>query len=246
MNEVLRDGATGSAILSSRQPDPPRPPGLFGDRKRTNILKSAEQHVIRFLVARTPLFLTSNRLTAIGFMGSLTVMGAMLLGAYLDRTWLLLGIVGFAINWYGDSLDGRVAYYRNRPRKWFGFSLDIIMDWVGTATIGLGYLVYARGYAEFSAYILVVLYGWAMIIAQLRYKVTDRYRIDSGLFGPTEVRIIISLILLGEVIFPGLMRYLVWILCAVLGIINLLDTRKLLKLSDARDHFEKEQRQNPS
>src|SRR5690606_2434876 len=171
--------------------------------------------------------------TAIGFMGSLTAMCAMPLGAYLDRPLLLLAIVGFAIKWYGDYLDGRDAHHRNQPSNCFGLPLAITMDWMSTATSGLGYLVYPRGYAEFSAYFLVVLYCWARIIAQLRYKVTDRYRIDSGLFGPTEVRIIISLILLGEVIFPGLMRYLVWILCAVLGIINLLDTRKLLKPTEA-------------
>lgn len=213
---------------------------LFGDRKRTNILRRPEQWLIRFLLVRVPRFVTSNMLTGVGFLGSLLTMSSLLLAYHYGRNFLLLGVVGFAVNWYGDSLDGRIAYYRNTPRKWYGFSLDIIMDWIGTASIGLGYLVYAKGYAEFSAYVLVILYGWAMIISQLRYRITDKYSIDSGLFGPTEVRVIISLILIAEVIFPGSMRYAVWVLCTVLLAINLLDTRKLLRLGDARDRHEKE------
>lgn len=211
---------------------------LFSDRKRTNILRRAEQRLIQCLIKLTPACVTSNMLTAIGFFGSLLIMASFILATYWHRSWLILGILGFAVNWYGDSLDGRIAYYRNTPRKWFGFSLDIVVDWVGTATIGLGYLVYAKGYAEFSAYLLVVLYGWALIISQLRYKITDKYQIDAGLFGPTEMRVLISLILVCEVLIPGTMRYAVWSLCVVLFVINLAGTRKLLRLGDERDRAE--------
>jgi len=78
-----------------------------------------------------------------------------------------------------------------------------------------------------------------MIISQLRYKITDKYHIDSGLFGPTEVRIVICCILLSEVLFPGSMRYSVWALCSALLIIDIIDTRKLLRLGDDRDRSEK-------
>lgn len=212
---------------------------LFSDRRRTNIFKSIEQRLISFLVRHIPSYITPNILTAIGFFGSLIILSSLIMAAYIQRTYLLLGIFGFVVNWFGDSLDGRIAYYRKTPRKWFGFSLDIIMDWLGTVLIGLGYLVYARGNSEFSAYFLVVLYGWAMIISQLRYKITDKYRIDSGLFGPTEVRIIISTILLTEVFLPGSMRYFVWGLCIALFYIDIKDTRELLIMGDLRDREEK-------
>ncbi len=211
---------------------------IFSDRKRTNILRRVEQRLIQYLIKLTPACITSNMLTAIGLFGSVLIMISFILATYGVRWWLTLGVLGFVINWYGDSLDGRIAYHRNIPRKWFGFSLDIIVDWVGTATIGIGYLVYAKGYAEFSAYLLVVLYGWALIISQLRYKITDRYQIDAGLFGPTEMRVLISLILVSEVLIPGTMRYAVWSLCVVLFIINLVDTQKLLRLGDERDRAE--------
>ncbi len=212
---------------------------IFQDRKRTNVLKSAEQATISYLVKIVPSFISSNMLTFIGTMGSVIVLISFILAAYTSKEYLLIGIVGLAINWLGDSLDGRIAYFRNIPRKWFGFSLDIIMDWVSTVLIGLGYMVYARNQYELIAFVFVALYGWAMIISQLRYKITDIYSIDSGLVGPTEVRVILSLIFIMEASFGHLIEYFAGVMCIVLFIINIVDTRKLLKLGDTRDDAER-------
>ena len=213
---------------------------IFQDRKRTNVLKSAEQATISYLVKIVPSFISSNTLTFIGTMGSVIVLISFILAAYISKEYLLIGVAGLAINWLGDSLDGRIAYFRNIPRKWFGFSLDIIMDWVSTVLIGLGYMVYARNQYELIAFVFVALYGWAMIISQLRYKITDIYSIDSGLVGPTEVRVILSLILIMEASFGHLIEYFAGVMCIVLFIINIVDTRKLLKLGDTRDDAERE------
>jgi phosphatidylglycerophosphate synthase len=215
---------------------------IFQDRKRTNVLKAAEQATISYLVKIVPPYITSNMLTFIGTIGSVIVLIGFILAAYISKEYLLLGVLGFAINWLGDSLDGRIAYFRNIPRKWFGFSLDIIMDWVSTVLIGLGYMVYARNEYELIAFVFVALYGWAMIISQLRYKITDIYSIDSGLVGPTEVRIILSLIFVMEASFGHLIEYFAGVMCVVLFIINIIDTRKLLKLGDIRDAAEREEK----
>ncbi|SHF30672.1 CDP-alcohol phosphatidyltransferase family protein [Pedobacter caeni] len=217
---------------------------IFQDRKRTNILSGVEQSTISYLVKRIPAFITSDMLTFIGTAGSLLVLTGFILATYVSREYLLLGVLGLAINWFGDSLDGRIAYYRNIPRKWYGFSLDIIMDWVSTVLIGLGYLVYARNEYELIAFVFVVLYGWAMIISQLRYKITDIYSIDAGLVGPTEIRIILAVIIILEVFFGHLIEYFAAIICIVLFIINFIDTRKLLKLGDMRDKAEREAKKN--
>ncbi|WP_316840188.1 CDP-alcohol phosphatidyltransferase [Pedobacter gandavensis] len=216
---------------------------IFQDRKRTNILSGVEQSTISWLVKRIPTFISSDMLTFIGTAGSVIVLLGFILGTYLGREYLLLGPIGLAINWFGDSLDGRMAYYRNTPRKWYGFSLDIIMDWVSTVLIGLGYLVYARNEYELIAFIFVALYGWAMIISQLRYKITDIYSIDAGVVGPTEIRIILAIIIILEVIFGHLIEYFATGICLVLFIINFIDTRKLLKLGDIRDNAEREAKQ---
>lgn len=209
------------------------------DRKRTNILKSSEQKLIAYLVQKVPMWINSDGLTAIGFFGNVLVASSIVLGAFFSRYWLLLSIIGFVINWFGDSLDGRIAYYRNKPRKWYGFSLDVTVDWIGTILIGLGFMIYAQGPWKYLGFLFVVLYGWQMITAQLRYKVGGQYSIDSGIFGPTEVRIILGAIIILEVIFPGSIYYLVTLAVAFLVYSNLVEARKLLRLADNRDAEEK-------
>ena len=215
---------------------------LFKDRKRTNFLKSAEQAAIYFFVKRIPGFITPNILTGIGFAGSCLVLLSFILSSYVNHYYLLLGIAGLVINWFGDSLDGRVAYYRNVPRKWYGFSLDIIMDWISIVFMGFGFIVYAKEMYELLAFSFVALYGWAMIIAQLRYKITDKYAIDSGHIGPTELRVIISLILLIEVLIPSSINDSVLLICSILFIITLIDTNKLLELGNLRDKRERSEK----
>ena len=210
------------------------------DRKRTNILRKSEQNTIAYLVQRMPSWLTSDGLTAIGFFGNLMVAGSFVLGTLFNRYWLLLSLLGFVINWFGDSLDGRLAYYRNKPRKWYGFSLDVTVDWIGTILIGLGFMIYAPGFWKYIGFLFVVLYGWEMITAQLRYKVGGQYSIDSGIFGPTEVRLLLAFIITLEVFIPGSIQYLASTACIFLLISNLMEARRLLRLADQRDIEERQ------
>jgi len=213
-------------------------------RHRTNLLKTQEQKALAFLVKRIPSCISSDMLTLIGFCGTLITMTSFILASYVNRYFLLFGILGFAINWFGDSLDGRVAYYRNTPRKWYGFSLDISVDWITTILIGLGYMIYTDGVWELLGFGFVVMYAWAMVMTLLRYKIIDKYTIDSGLFGPTEVRIIISLILVLEVLIKDSIIYSGAFACVMLLVTNIVDMRKLLQMADARDIAEREKKQN--
>jgi len=214
------------------------------DRERTNILKQSEQQTIAFLVKRLPTWLSPNMLTSIGFSGNILTFISFVLATYINVNFLLLGVVGYVINWFGDSLDGRIAYYRQKPRKWYGFALDMTIDWLGILLMGFGFVVYAEGPWEMVGFGFVVLYGWEMITTLLRYKITGKYSIDSGAFGPTEVRIVISLILILEIFIKDSILYISAIATAVLFIINIVDTRKLLKLADECDIREKEQTGN--
>ena len=207
----------------------------FSDRKRTNILKRAEQATIVFLLPKVPKFISPNLLTLLGTLGSGFVFLAFVLGTYFGNWYLLFGIIGLAVNWLGDSLDGRLAYYRNIPRRWYGFALDIIADWIGIVLIGFGYYIYADNSTKIVAFAFVALYGWSIIISQLRYKITNEYSIDSGFVGPTELRFIIALILITEVLYPGSITYLAGLITIVLFILNTIDSIKLLKLGDLKD-----------
>ena len=207
----------------------------FSDRKRTNILKKSEQLTIAYLLPKVPEFISPNVLTLIGTLGSVLIFSAFVLGAYITNWYLLLGIFGLAVNWLGDSLDGRLAYYRNIPRRWYGFALDIIADWIGIVLIGFGYYIYAENDTQIIAFAFVALYGWSIIISQLRYKITNEYSIDSGFAGPTELRFIIAFILILEVLFRGSITWLAGLITVILLIINIADSVKLLKLGDFKD-----------
>jgi len=158
---------------------------------------------------------------------------------YLASVWgswlLLFTPIAFFINWFGDSLDGRLAYYRKKPRKWFGFCLDIVIDWIGIVAIGLGYYAYVQPGWKLVGFIFVVLYGAEMIISQLRYKVTDQYSIDSGLLGPTEVRIILAALFCLEYFVPGSIHWVGLAISVVLLFSFISDFVKLLDAANERD-----------
>lgn len=233
MNKDKRQGGNLRARLNS---DVIRT--VFSDRVRTNLLKKQEQKAISWLVQRIPSFISSNMLTAIGFIGNLIVATSFVLATYYSRSFLLFGVLGFFFGWFGDSLDGRIAYYRNKPRKKYGFTLDITIDWISIIIIGLAYIIYAEGIWELFGYGFVVMYGWEMIIALIRYKITDKYSIDSGKLGPTEARIIIVAIMIAEVFLPGSLNYSAGLVVIVLFIVNIIDTRYLLRIADDIDKKE--------
>jgi hypothetical protein len=207
-------------------------------RERTSLLWKYEKNWIAFLVKRIPSWMSSDMLTLIGFCGSLLVFLSFILAAYLNVYYLLLNVLGFFIIWFGDSLDGRLAYYRNKPRKWYGFSLDIIVDWLSIILMGWGYIIYATGLWEILGFIFVVFYAWEMLIALIRYKINDKYSIDAGIIGPTEVRIIISFILAGEVFVKNSIYFTLLAVTILVLVVNIIESRKLLILADERDKSE--------
>ncbi len=211
---------------------------VFGDRSRTNLLKKYEQQAIAWLVQRIPRRITSNFLTGVGFFGYTVVFASFVLASYYGRVWLLLGLPGFIINWFGDSLDGRLAYYRKKPRKQYGFTLDITIDWLSIILIGLGYIVYAEGVWEVFGYGFVTMYAWEIILALIRYRITGQYSIDSGKLGPTEVRIVIGTIMVAEVLLPGSILFSAVLLVTAIFVVNIIDTRKLLRIADEIDKRE--------
>lgn len=211
---------------------------VFGDRARTNLLKKYEQKAIAWLVQRIPPWVTSNFLTGVGFFGYIIVFASFVLASHYGRVWLLLGLPGFIINWFGDSLDGRLAYYRKKPRKQYGFTLDITIDWLSIILIGLGYIIYVDGVWKLFGYGFVSMYAWEIILALIRYKITGKYSIDSGKLGPTEVRIVIGTIMVAEVLLPGSILFSAVLLVTAIFVVNIIDTRKLLRVADEIDKRE--------
>jgi len=211
---------------------------IFRDRPRSNLLKRHEQRAISWLVRRVPGWINPDILTGIGLSGNIIVAVAFILASLYSNSFLLLGLAGFFISWFGDSLDGRLAYYRNVPRKNYGFTLDITIDWISIIIVGFGYIIYAEGAWALLGYGFVVMYGWEMILVLTRYRLTGRYVIDSGKMGPTEVRLVICTLLITEVLLPGSLYYMAAAVVVVLFLVNIIDTNKLLKVADEIDRKE--------
>jgi len=184
-----------------------------------------------------PRWVFPDLLTAVGLLGSLIIFASLILGMN-NRHYLVIGVFGFAVQWFGDSLDGRLAYYRNTPRKWYGWSLDINADWISACIIGLGFYFYFPDYKIIS-FVFVVAYGGSMIVSLMRYKITNVYTIDAGIVGPTELRIIVSLFLLLEIFFAGALQLFGLVGSIFLIIINLVDSIKVMKMGDKRDAEDK-------
>lgn len=206
---------------------------IQSDRKRTNILKNAEYTTISFLCKYMPSWVSSDMLTAFGVLGAVIVFAGLQLGLY-NKSYLLLSVIGLAIHWFGDSLDGRLAYYRKSPRKWYGWALDVNADWLATIIIGLGFYFYFPFY-NWIAFIFVVAYGGAMIVGLLRYKIADTYTIDSNNLGPTELRIILATVLIAEIFIPHALMTFGFIGSIILILFNTKDAIDVLKAGDVRD-----------
>ena len=184
-----------------------------------------------------PSWVNPDMLTTTGILGSVVIAIGLMEAAH-NPYWLLLSVVGFGIQWFGDSLDGRLAYYRGIPRKWYGWALDINADWISACIIGLGFYFYFPNW-KVVAFLFVVAYGGSMILALLRYKIADKYVIDTHLIGPTELRIIISAFMIGELLLPGVLWKFALVGSILLMIINFLDSLKIFELGDQRDIKEK-------
>jgi phosphatidylglycerophosphate synthase len=162
--------------------------------KRVNdiLLGPLERPALQWLAAHAPAWMTPDRLTAIGIVGSLTIFVAYILTG-VDKNFLWLVTLGFIVNWYGDSLDGTVARYRKIERPTFGFFIDHTTDAFSQffVVMGLGLSPYVRfevaamaliGYLLMSVYVYVDTY------------VSGVFKISYGKLGPTEVRAIIVLV----------------------------------------------------
>ena len=85
----------------------------------------------------------------------------------------------------------------------------------------------------------VVAYGSSMIVSLLRYNITDKYYIDTFFWGPTELRILIALVLFVDIFRDDTLLQFGLVGALLLIFFNLLESLKVLKLGNERDQREK-------
>lgn len=77
-----------------------------------------------------------------------------------------------------------------------------------------------------------------MILTLMKYKITGTYAIDSGLLGPTELRVGICLILLACMFYPQIFVFFAIAIVTIVTVIDLIEFRNVLKLGDERDRLD--------
>ena len=155
-------------------------------RSNSGLLSTAERRALAWLTPRTPLWLTPDRLTALGLGGAILALAGYLLAAHHPIALWLVN-VGLVVNWLGDSLDGHVARARRIERPVYGFFLDQSIDVISQLLFAVG--LAASGYIRPE----IVMLGFAtylMMTVQslLRMKATGVFHLATGGMGLTEVR----------------------------------------------------------
>ena len=148
-----------------------------------------ERPALQWLARHSPPWITPDVLTTLGVIGSVMCFAGYWLSSG-SAWWLWFVNLGFIVNWYGDSLDGTLARYRKIERPKFGFYIDHTVDAVSEflVIIGIGMSPYMR--VDIAAFALIG-YLLMSVHVYVRTAVEGVFKISYGIFGPTELRIII-------------------------------------------------------
>jgi len=193
-------------------------------REYGGILAVPEKKALIWLAERMPARVNSDHLTIIGLVSMFAAGGCFWLARW-NRYALFAVIAALALNWFGDSLDGTLARVRNRQRARYGYYVDHVIDLAGTAALlaGMalsGFMTPLIAAALLSAYVIVAAETF------LATHVRQVFHLSRFGFGPTELRIVLSVGALRLFITPwahlGGSRFLLFDVGGIVAIAGLL------------------------
>jgi archaetidylinositol phosphate synthase len=164
---------------------------IFTPARRINqsLTASLEKRVLEWMAHRVPRWLTSDQLTLLGLIAQIGAGAAYALSHY-NRYALLLVNLCLVVNWFGDSMDGTLARARCQQRPRFGSYVDHMVDILGATALmcGLGF----SGLAHWQ--VAVAMLTGFLLLSSESYLATytlSRFQLSQGIFGPTEIRILL-------------------------------------------------------
>ncbi len=160
-------------------------------RIQTSLINSLERKALTWLAARQPKWVTSDMLTIVGTVGAFLIgLGYALTSLNVNFLWL--STFGLLVNWYGDSLDGSLARFRNKQRPLYGYYVDHTMDVINESMMffGAGMAPFFDMRLTLSAFVLYLL---MTLNVSMNAHLRDEFKLTYLKLGPTEFRIIIAI-----------------------------------------------------
>ena len=163
----------------------------FAQARRINqaLTASIERRALQWMASHAPGWLTSDQLTLLG-LGAQIGAGIFYALSRYNRYALLLAILCLALNWLGDSMDGTLARVRRQQRPRYGFYVDHMVDIFGSVALmcGLG----LSGFLHWQTAIAMLIAF--LLLSSESYLATytlSKFELSQGIFGPTEIRILL-------------------------------------------------------
>ena len=158
-------------------------------RVQRALTAAAEKRALAWLAARTPRWISSDQLTALGLLAQCAA-GASYALAHAHRLALMAATVCIALNWLGDSLDGTLARFRRQERPRYGFYVDHMVDVLGSVALMCG-LAFS-GFLH-PAVAVAMLIAFLVLSAEsyLATYTLGRFEMAHSLLGPTEIRLLL-------------------------------------------------------
>src|SRR4030042_5716064 len=157
-------------------------------RIQQSLLAPYEKKVLLYLAAKMPAWINSDHLTLLGFVAA-CLSGLFYYFARFDHIylWWVNGMI--FLNWFGDSLDGTLARYRNKQRPRYGYYVDHILDAIGTSAILWGMAF--SGYINTNLALAVLCVYLVMSInSYLSASVFESFQISYWRFSPPVLRVL--------------------------------------------------------
>jgi archaetidylinositol phosphate synthase len=166
---------------------------FFKPARRINqaLTASIERRALQWTATRLPRWVTSDQLTILGLIAQFGAGLSYALSRY-HRHALLATIACLALNWFGDSMDGTLARVRCQLRPRYGFYVDHMVDVFGAIALmcGLGLSGFLHWQTAIAMLIAFLLLSSESFLAT--YTLSE-FQLSQGIFGPTEIRILLAL-----------------------------------------------------
>jgi archaetidylinositol phosphate synthase len=163
----------------------------FKPARRINqaLTASIEKRALQWMASRAPAWLSSDQLTLLGLVAQIGAGVFYALSRY-NRHALLLVILCIALNWFGDSMDGTLARVRGQTRPRYGFYVDHMVDIFGSVALmcGLGFSGFLHWQIAIAMLVAFLLLSGESYLATYTLS---RFELSQGIFGPTEIRILL-------------------------------------------------------